>query len=504
MRGVVLGYEQAMSRGVISGDDGARYEFTTLQWRSPTPPRAGQPVDFAPQNGQAADIFLVGGAAYAGASQGPSFDFSNFVLRPPLVLALIILIGCFLPLIALPRSLLMLAAGFSGAFGAGMPINPNLNLSLLGLFDLISFAIASINAQAVSSMSYGGYPTPPPQTGGLYLLYLIYFIPILAVWVIISEVRRPDGASEALRTVTGLMAFAGLFVIPIVSLLVIASTNNQAAATGDILSNLKYITYVPLGLGGVMIMAGGGLLLLNAWGVISNPPPKIDVSTPEPAYGGGGYGPAPTPSYAPPTPVYAPPQPSNSSPQPAHAPPPYPTAPAYDARPLEPQYAAPYADVPRRDGFSLSGGRGFVFRPAFAIALLTLIGCALPLFVNSMSFPASLALYNAYETIQIAQQNTSYASAFYALYLIPAVALWILYAEASNQGGRGAPLAARLILAIAAFVAPAILFWLAPNFVSLEFVQPSLGPGAIMIAGAGALMLLSIIGLIPAPAPRRE
>lgn len=63
MRGVILGVEG--ERGVLSGDDHRRLEFPMSEWRSATPPVAGDRVDFVDEAGEARAVYRV--AADAGA-----------------------------------------------------------------------------------------------------------------------------------------------------------------------------------------------------------------------------------------------------------------------------------------------------------------------------------------------------------------------------------------------------------------------------------------------------
>ena len=46
MKGNVLGFDPETNTGAISGHDGQRYDFVTLEWRAPGRPARGQTVDF--------------------------------------------------------------------------------------------------------------------------------------------------------------------------------------------------------------------------------------------------------------------------------------------------------------------------------------------------------------------------------------------------------------------------------------------------------------------------
>ena len=46
MRGNVIGFDRDTNTGAISGHDGQRYDFVTLDWRAAAAPRRGDIVDF--------------------------------------------------------------------------------------------------------------------------------------------------------------------------------------------------------------------------------------------------------------------------------------------------------------------------------------------------------------------------------------------------------------------------------------------------------------------------
>ena len=57
MRGTLLAFDFRTGRGEISGEDGTRYLFADSEWRAPTRPHVGQPLDFQPRSGQAVAIY---------------------------------------------------------------------------------------------------------------------------------------------------------------------------------------------------------------------------------------------------------------------------------------------------------------------------------------------------------------------------------------------------------------------------------------------------------------
>ena len=59
MKGNVLGFDPDTNTGAISGYDGNRYEFVTLDWHSHRGPQHGDVVDFVPEGQRATRIYIV-------------------------------------------------------------------------------------------------------------------------------------------------------------------------------------------------------------------------------------------------------------------------------------------------------------------------------------------------------------------------------------------------------------------------------------------------------------
>ena len=57
MKGRVLSYSIQENRGVISGDDGARYVFVGSEWNEPEAPQRGAYVDFEIRDSDAVEIY---------------------------------------------------------------------------------------------------------------------------------------------------------------------------------------------------------------------------------------------------------------------------------------------------------------------------------------------------------------------------------------------------------------------------------------------------------------
>src|SRR4029077_12882918 len=59
MKGNVLGFDPDTNTGAISGYDGQRYDFVTVDWRGASRPRRGDVVDFQAVDQRATEIFLI-------------------------------------------------------------------------------------------------------------------------------------------------------------------------------------------------------------------------------------------------------------------------------------------------------------------------------------------------------------------------------------------------------------------------------------------------------------
>jgi len=60
VKGDVLGFDADTNTGAISGHDGRRYDFVTLDWRGPGRPSRGETVDFVAEGSRATQIYPLG------------------------------------------------------------------------------------------------------------------------------------------------------------------------------------------------------------------------------------------------------------------------------------------------------------------------------------------------------------------------------------------------------------------------------------------------------------
>jgi hypothetical protein len=59
MQGIILEYDIAQSKGVISGDDQNRYVFYAIEYKSASAPQKGSRVDFKANGESAVDVYLL-------------------------------------------------------------------------------------------------------------------------------------------------------------------------------------------------------------------------------------------------------------------------------------------------------------------------------------------------------------------------------------------------------------------------------------------------------------
>ncbi len=58
MKGSILNFDETTNQGIISGEDGNRYELDMAEWKSTQQPKAGGKVDFSPSENIAQSIYL--------------------------------------------------------------------------------------------------------------------------------------------------------------------------------------------------------------------------------------------------------------------------------------------------------------------------------------------------------------------------------------------------------------------------------------------------------------
>lgn len=213
MKGRILHFDAAEG-GLIRGSDEQRYSFPATEWKGDAPPPPGQNVDFEIVNGAASGVYPVPVQLETPAP----FQFGPFLAdRSGLPFAAVILIACMLPFVSL---------GF---------VSPN-------LFDLVGFTSMIGNFSPGSDGSV---------QVGLYLFYLLYIVPVLAVLVVVQELRRAAGM--------GLRICAGLFCLVAPFAIVIGATKLVGAGMPHRGPDFDLVSHISLGW---ILIAAGGLGLI--------------------------------------------------------------------------------------------------------------------------------------------------------------------------------------------------------------------------------------------------
>lgn len=111
MKGKVLDFSVQSNSGVITGEDGSRYNFAGSEWNGDTPPARGTAVDFEAKGEDAAAVYkALGGAAGSGGTDSKnkmaagllgiflgSLGVHKFYLgmqKPALIMLLVTLLTC--------------------------------------------------------------------------------------------------------------------------------------------------------------------------------------------------------------------------------------------------------------------------------------------------------------------------------------------------------------------------------------------------------------------------
>jgi len=183
VRGNVIGWDRDTNTGAISGHDGNRYDFVTVDWRGQSSPRRGDIVDFQAVEQRATDIFLVEpvyappGIAEFYFSPTGRISRSQYWLR------------FFLPYYAIVFVLAVITqiAGATSAAGIVTSLVSNL-FALVALWPSIAILVKRMHDRNKSAWYLFAAFVPP-----------VLFIVMLCIWVgpmIIAAATGGDAAAE--------------------------------------------------------------------------------------------------------------------------------------------------------------------------------------------------------------------------------------------------------------------------------------------------------------------
>jgi uncharacterized membrane protein YhaH (DUF805 family) len=194
MRGNVIGFDPDTNTGAISGHDGNRYDFATVDWRGHAQPRHGDVVDFQALGQRATEIYLIQ-AEYVTPGFGAFyFSPSGRISRSQYWLRFM------LPYFGITFGLEILAAiggansVFAGVIGIILMI-----FSLVAVWPSIAMLVKRIHDRNKSGW----------LCLALYIPVILFSI-TLAVWIVTFVVAIASGKSEAAASVGALGAIVGI------------------------------------------------------------------------------------------------------------------------------------------------------------------------------------------------------------------------------------------------------------------------------------------------------
>lgn len=246
MKGKILGFDEATGNGAITAEDGTRHKFERADWRGGDKlPAPGMTVDFESDDGSAREIYPVTGATLAalgtiGADLGGLAESEQgariaglFTKSLAVPLALVLLLGCFLPAL----------------------VSPVQSATLIGLGNAMDDLGRAAAAQEMMGGGKSGFDTV--QT----LLILRFAAPLAALWLLWSAwagkaERMPMLASGA----ASVCAFLLVVMLRSSILSMVPDFARERMAAG-----------ISLGFGTWLLLLAGGALIAAGLGKIRNP-----------------------------------------------------------------------------------------------------------------------------------------------------------------------------------------------------------------------------------------
>jgi len=189
MKGNILGFDAEANAGAISGYDGQRYDFVTMDWHGERRPQHGDIVDFVPNGQRATSIYVIEPEYVA-----PSF--AQFYLSPRgRISRSQYWLRFFLPVFVISLILDLVAS----AGGHGLKLLPSL-FQLAILWPGIAVLIKRIHDRNKSGALVWALYAP-------FILTLVF-----AIAAILAVVAQSSGAASALGVMAGVFGVAVLVV----------------------------------------------------------------------------------------------------------------------------------------------------------------------------------------------------------------------------------------------------------------------------------------------------
>ncbi len=282
MRGILIHYNAQSEQGLIRAEDGKRYAFYRQDWQSERRPSVNDEVDFEVDGTIAYDIYLLkAGRAPAPASSGPSVDLAKLresVSRGAqdlggnplaqrllgdwkIVFAALTLLGCMLPYLTIGGGLFNSRTESASLFGVGSTIGQVIDVT----YQMENLGRSFQNQRNVQRNSQD----VEGLRWSLRLGYLLYLVPIFAVWLIVAKVRGK--AARNLAMVQGLTSVALPILVPMLfSAAMYAQIPADARQLTQNLGGLFNVGF--LGLGFWVMAIAGVAQLLARFGVLRKAP----------------------------------------------------------------------------------------------------------------------------------------------------------------------------------------------------------------------------------------
>jgi hypothetical protein len=231
MKGKVLGFDAASGTGAISGENGQRYNFTAAEFKSPTPAKPNDNVDFEVDGSNAKNIYVTAGAM-------PNVDLgaltsnatvANIMAKPYVIWAAVIILGS---LVAGYFGTLEALSNMSGPFGSGLGISA-------------------------------------------IFIALLFAIPVIAAVLIFFEFTKNPMTAQ-FRLITAAAAIGGPILLPVLAGLLapegLRSIREMGAAFGAG-GRMGIVEFVGFGIspGMLITVAGGVLIILTNMGIVKLP-----------------------------------------------------------------------------------------------------------------------------------------------------------------------------------------------------------------------------------------
>jgi len=283
MRGILIHYNAQTDQGLIRAEDGKRYAFYGQDWMSERRPSVNDEVDFEIDSTLAYDIYLLkAGRAPAPGFSPPSVDLSkirasvsqgaqNLGDNPlaqrllgdwSMVFAVLVLLGCLLPYLTV-GGFMNTRVESASLLGVGSTVSQ--------LID-VTHQLENLGRSFQNNQRNANQPNVEAFRWTLRLAYLLYLVPIFAIWLI--AVRVLGRPARGLTMVQGFVSIALPILVPLLFMAAvyaqIPASDRQTAQNFGSLFNVSF-----LGLG-LWVMVGAGIAqLLGRFGVIRKAPIEL-------------------------------------------------------------------------------------------------------------------------------------------------------------------------------------------------------------------------------------